>query len=231
MPVSAERRAEPSERTGRTEATRQAILEAACEVIAEAGLESVRMRMIADRAAVSTALLHYHFANRETLFLEALKYSYANAGAQDYGDEPPAHHPHAWQLARAVELCLPVTSELRRDFLLWQELSLRASRDASSAAAAAELYTDLADWIAEIVRGGIAAGEFVPTGTDPAASAQQAAHLVIALTQGYGIALLLDGAVLDQDAARDAIWAALSPSLGLPAVRPVVNGVPSPTVR
>ena len=231
MTVSAERGADPSERTGRTEATRQAILQAACEVIAEAGLESVRMRMIADRAAVSTALLHYHFANRETLFLAALKYSYANAGAQDYGDEPPTRHPHAWQLAKAVELCLPVTTELRRDFLLWQELSLRASRDADSAAAAAELYTDLADWIAEIVRAGIAAGEFRPVTTAPEAAAVQAAHLVIALTQGYGSALLLDGAVLDQEAARDAIWTTLSLSLGLPAERPALNGLPRPTAR
>src|SRR5262245_52356513 len=40
--------------------TREAILQASCEVIAETGFENIRMRMVADRAGVSTAALHYH---------------------------------------------------------------------------------------------------------------------------------------------------------------------------
>lgn len=204
----------------RAEATRQLILAAACDVIAEAGLETVRMRMVAERAGVSTALLHYHFANRETLFLAALRYSYAVAGSKDYADSPPPRtaNPDAWRLAHAIELCLPVTPELRRDFLLWQELGLRAARDASTAAAATELYRELADWLAGIVEGGIASRRF-QADARPAA----VADLVISLTQGYGLALLLPQPPYSADQARDAIWAALREPLGLDAARPAVK--------
>ena len=221
----------------RTEAARQAILSAACDVIAEAGLENVRMRMVAERAGVSTALLHYHFANRDTLFLAALKYSFANAGAALYNAQPPTDRPHTWALTQIIEACLPVPGELRRDFLLWQELTLRATRHADSAEAAVSLYHELAEWIAEAVRAGIKAGEFNParpdqalsgqawsdaTKSDPAsldaaeAVARATAHQVIALTQGYGSAMLLGDAVLTLDAAREAVWCAVSRSLGLP---------------
>ncbi|MFF3542870.1 3-hydroxyacyl-CoA dehydrogenase NAD-binding domain-containing protein [Streptomyces platensis] len=47
----------------RTLETRERILSAACEVIAEVGFEKIRMRMVAEHAGVSTALLHYHFEN------------------------------------------------------------------------------------------------------------------------------------------------------------------------
>jgi AcrR family transcriptional regulator len=205
----------------RAEATRQLILAAACDVIAEAGLETVRMRMVAERAGVSTALLHYHFENRETLFLAALRYSYAIAGSKDYATAPPARSadPHAWRLAHAIELCLPVTHELRRDFLLWQELGLRAARDSSTASAAAELYGELAEWLAGIVLSGIEDRRFTA-----AISPQAAADLVIALTQGYGLALLMPKPPYTADQARDAIWAALREPLGLGATaRPGVK--------
>lgn len=205
----------------RAEATRRLILAAACDVIAEAGLETVRMRMVAERARVSTALLHYHFANRETLFLAALRYSYATAGGKDYASDPPtgSPDPHAWRLAHAIEMCLPLTPELRRDFLLWQELGLRAARDASTAAAAAELYDELAEWLAALVRAGIDDGRFTTALTPRAA-----ADLVIALTQGYGIALLPPRPPYTADQARAAIWAALREPLGL-------GGAPRPDVR
>jgi AcrR family transcriptional regulator len=204
----------------RAEAARQLILTAACEVIAEVGLESVRMRMVAERAGVSTALLHYHFANRETLFLAALRYSYLVAGSKDYADSPPegSANPDAWRLAHAIELCLPVTPELRRDFLLWQELGLRAARDASSGAAAAELYRELAEWLAAIIADGIVAGHF-RADADPG----PVVDLMISLTQGYGLALLLPEPPYPADQARDAIWAALREPLGLDPERPVVE--------
>jgi AcrR family transcriptional regulator len=202
----------------RAEATRQQILSAACDVIAEAGLETVRMRMVAERAGVSTALLHYHFANRETLFLAALRYSCAVA-ARDFADAPArVAEPHAWRLAQAIELCLPVSPELRRDFVLRQELGLRAARDNFTAAAAAELYGELADRLAGIVLAGIEDGRFAAL-----VSPHAAADLVIALTRGHGLALLLPKPPYTADQARDAIWAALREPLGLAVARPAVR--------
>ena len=93
----------------RTEAARRKILTAACEVIAEVGFEGVRMRMVASRAGVSGALLHYHFANRQTLFLAALRFSFEHAGAAGYRAEPPAEAAATWTLARIIDACLPTS--------------------------------------------------------------------------------------------------------------------------
>lgn len=198
----------------RTEQARRAILTAACEVIAEAGFEGVRMRMVAERAGVSTALLHYHFANRDKLFIEALRFSYDHAGNDILGGEPPAKAPHAWRLARAVDTCLPIGDELRRDFLLWQELRLRAVRDKDTLDVAQDLYANLRDWIAAIVRDGQAAGEFATA--DPV----RLADLVIALTDGYGARMLLGRTAMAADDARDQIWAVVAPLLGLAELFP-----------
>lgn len=193
----------------RTEQTRAAILRAACEVIAETGFEKVRMRMVAERAGVSTAALHYHFDTREKLFLEALRYSYDNTGSENTASAPPSEAPHSWLLARAIDDCLPGDTELRRDFLLWQELHLRAVRDPDSRAVARDLYANLRDWIAGIVRDGQGAGEF------GACDVGRLADLIIALTDGYGARILLGASALTLDDARDQIWAVVAPQLGV----------------
>ena len=213
----------------RTEQTRQVILAAACEVIAEIGFEKVRMRMVAERAGVSTALLHYHFSTRENLFLEALRFSYGIAGMSGYLAEAPQQAPHSWRLARVVDACLPIDDELRRDFLLWQELHLRAVRDPDSLRVAQDLYADLKDWVAGVVRDGVAAGEFAPC------DAGRVADLVISLTNGYGIRVLIGGPAMSLGEARDQVWTVLATQLGLPApfplARPDSRSEPRPDSR
>jgi AcrR family transcriptional regulator len=193
----------------RTEATRRKILTAACEVIAEMGFEGVRMRIVAARAEVSSALLHYHFENREKLFLAAMRFSFEHAGAEDYESPGPEGATATWRLARIVDACLPINAELRRDFLLWQELWLRGSRDSDSRALAQDLYLELREWAGAAIRDGIAAGEFTPC--DVAA----VTDLLLALADGYGIRLVLDDPVLTLDRARTQIWSAIARDLGI----------------
>lgn len=201
----------------RTEQTRRTILLAACETIAETGFEKVRMRMVAERAGVSTALLHYHFENREKLFLEALKFSYEHAGADGYAAEAPEHCPHSWRLARVIDACLPLDGELRRDFLLWQELHLRAVRDADSLKVAQDLYDNLREWIAGVIRDGQTAGEFEPCDVG------RMADLVIALTDGYGTRILMGNAAMALTDARDQIWSTVALPLGVHTPFPVAE--------
>lgn len=54
-------------RTAGKPATTQVILEAARRLIAERGVAAVSLQDVADAAAVSKALIHYHFVDRETL--------------------------------------------------------------------------------------------------------------------------------------------------------------------
>jgi AcrR family transcriptional regulator len=201
----------------RAEATRRKILNAACEVIAEMGFEGVRMRIVATRAEVSSALLHYHFENREKLFLAALRFSFENAGSAAYDQEAQGDRPCTWRLARIIDGCLPIDPELRRDFLLWQELWLRGSRDADSKTLAVDLYGELREWAGAAIRDGINAGEFI------ACDVQSVTDLLLALADGYGIRLVLEDPVLTLDRARAQIWAAISRELGITAPFPAMD--------
>jgi AcrR family transcriptional regulator len=203
----------------RTESTRRKILQAACEVIADVGFEGVRMRMVASRAEVSSALLHYHFSNRDTLFLAALRYSFEHAGADTYDAPPPDDATATWRLARIIDACLPVNAELRRDFLLWQELWLRGARDGDSKDLAVVLYQELREWIGGTLREGINRGEFV------ACDVPAVTDLLLALVDGYGIRLILDDPLLSLDRTRAQIWTCVGRELGI--TRPFPQGKPA----
>jgi AcrR family transcriptional regulator len=130
----------------RTRETRERILAAACEVIAEVGFEKIRMRMVAEHAGVSTALLHYHFENREKLFAEAMTYSFAQTGVELERDADSV--PASLVLARILNSLLPTDPELRQDWRLWQELWVRALRDGTAQHLAIDLYDQLHTWSA-----------------------------------------------------------------------------------
>ena len=196
----------------RTADTRERILTAACEVIAEIGFEKIRMRMVAERAGVSTALLHYHFDTREKLFTEAMTHSFANTAVGLERDAETA--PAAVVLARILRSLLPTDPELRQDWRLWQELWARALRDETTRAFAVDLYAQLHAWVAGAVRRGIASGEFTPTDVDGLST------LVLSLSDGYGIRLMLRDPTVTLDAALTAIWRQVSTALGLPDALP-----------
>src|SRR4051794_22881115 len=164
--------------------TREAILSAACDVIAEIGFENIRMRQVAERARVSTAALHYHFDTREKLFAAALNYSFGSTGADVYEAQGEGDTATA-RLARIINASLPTTASLRREWALWQELWCRAGRDRGSRTVAVDLYTAHTGWIEDTLQKGIANGEFGKC--DAAAHAQ----VVNAVCDGFGVQLMI----------------------------------------
>ncbi|KOY56170.1 MULTISPECIES: TetR/AcrR family transcriptional regulator [unclassified Streptomyces] len=194
--------------------TRERILKAACEVIAEIGFENVSMRKVAEHAGVSKALLHYHFDTREKLFAEAMTHSFAQTGTdtEDGGDTAPA----TVVLARILRSMLPSDADLRQDWKLWQELWVRAQRDQTARHLAVDLYDQLHTWVGGAVERGIESGEF--TECDVAA----VSTLVLALCDGLGIRLMLDDPRVDLATARSTIWQAIAPALGIAPVFPEV---------
>ncbi|MFC9293766.1 TetR/AcrR family transcriptional regulator [Streptomyces sp. NPDC057011] len=189
--------------------TRERILTAACEVIADIGFENVSMRKVAEHAGVSKALLHYHFDTREKLFAEAMTHSFAQTGT-DIDTEGGADTVTASvALARILRSMLPTDAELRQDWKLWQELWVRAQRDPAARHLAVDLYDQLHAWVGEALERGIESGEFADC--DVAALST----LVLALCDGFGIRLMLDDPRVDLPAARSAIWRTLAPTLGI----------------
>ena len=55
--------------------TRERIVKATVELMAEIGIDRVRTRAIAERAGVNPALVHYHFGSISALVLEAAQYA------------------------------------------------------------------------------------------------------------------------------------------------------------
>ncbi|MCR8573925.1 TetR/AcrR family transcriptional regulator [Streptomyces sp. Isolate_219] len=91
--------------------------------------------MVAEHAGVSTALLHYHFENRERLFAEAMTHSFAQTGTELERDADTV--PASVVLARILHNMLPTDPELRQDWRLWLRLMLGDPRVDLPAAQAA----------------------------------------------------------------------------------------------
>jgi AcrR family transcriptional regulator len=188
---------------------RERILDAAVTLIAREGIDDVRIARIAIAAGVSAGLVHYHFASREALLAEALEHSYEIAGNARLSvpeDEPA---PATRRLAAMIDQCLPLTEPLRDDWVLWVELWLRAVRHPELRPTAAKLYDRMRAWFADAIAEGTAAGEF--TVTDP----QRSADRLLALIDGYGIRALNEDPAMPVERAREEIWAAIAPDLGL----------------
>lgn len=188
---------------------RDRILAAAVRRIASEGIDDVRIARIAMDAGVSTSLVHYHFATREALLAEALEYSYTRAGdARISSGELPAAS-HAQRLRSMIDQCLPTTTSLQEDWVLWVELWLRAVRHPELAPVAETLYARLRDWFAAEIEAGVRADEFRPC------EAGAVADRTLALIDGFGIRTLIGDRTLPLDKASHAVQATLARELGL----------------
>ena len=139
---------------------RERILDAACDVIAEHGIEDVRIARIATLAGVSPPLVHYHFATREALLGEALEHSFELLGDFRTTSADDEDWPAARRLGWMIDQSLPFPGMGDREWRLWLELWAQAARRAELRPVAAQLYARYDKWIAEVVEDGIGAGEF-----------------------------------------------------------------------
>jgi AcrR family transcriptional regulator len=186
---------------------RDRILAAAVERIASDGIDDVRIARIAMDAGVSTSLVHYHFETREALLEEALEYSFELAGDVRIGEGEGEAPDHTHRLVAMVDQCLPYPGMLERDFILWVELWLRASRHPELRPTASRLYARMHEWFKEAIAEGVESGEF--RSSDP----DRLADRLLALLDGFGIRALIGDLSIEH--ARVEVWAVLAAELGL----------------
>jgi AcrR family transcriptional regulator len=191
---------------------RERILAAAVERIASDGIDGVRIARIAMDAGVSTSLVHYHFETRDALLEEALGYSFELAGDIRIGEGEGEAPDHTHRLAAMVDQCLPYPGMLERDFILWVELWLRASRYPDLRPTASRLYARMHEWFRGAIEAGVEDGEF--RRTDPDRLADRA----VALLDGFGIRVLVGDLPIEH--ARAEAWAMLAEQLGLDPAPP-----------
>ena len=180
-PAAAGRR--PGRRAGRR---KTAVLEAACQVIANRGAEATRFTDVAEASGVPVSTLQYYFGSREDLLVAAFRHASATELAALAAEVEAMASP--WQririvVTRALQGYEPASPDAG---LLWIESWHFAIRDPEMRR---DMLRDYAGWrelIAGAVRLGAASGEF-----RPAVSAEQVAVLTIALVDGAGIPLAL----------------------------------------
>jgi AcrR family transcriptional regulator len=186
------------------------ILDAACDLIAEDGIDEVRIARVATRAGASTALVHHYFSTREELLEQALIHSFEQAGDERFQRPPGAEETATEALARGIAESLPLPGPQEREWVLWVELWLRAVREPALRPVASRLYGRYREWVAGLIRAGIESGEF-RADADPDALADVA----MALLDGAGVRAMLRDPAMEFDAARTLVAKSLAAELGL----------------
>ena len=177
--------------------TAQRILGAACDLIAEDGIDEVRIARVAQRAGASTALVHHYFKTREELLEQALIHSFEQAGDERFGGEATASGSATEALATAIRESLPYPGAQHQEWVLWVELWLRAVRDPDLRPVAVRMYERYREWMSGVIGAGVESGEFA-AGTDVDA----AAELAIALLDGARVRALFEDPAMDVEGAR-----------------------------
>jgi len=193
--------------------TADRILEAACELIAEDGIDEVRIARVAQRAGASTSLVHHYFSTREDLLEQALVHSFEQAGAERFG-EGVAAASAVDGLAAAIRESLPYPGGQEREWVLWVELWLRAVREPDLRPVAARMYERYRRWMADVIAAGVDSGEF-----DADTDVDHVANLAVALLDGTGVRALLGDPRMDVDAARRLVAYALATRLAIEPAR------------
>lgn len=195
------------------EETRARILEAACDLISEEGIDEVRIARVANRARVSTSLIHHYFSTREELLTDALMLAFDLAAEERFGEEAEVEveRSSTTALAIAIEQCLPEQEPNEREWVLWVELWLRAARDPELRPVATRLYERYRAWMLDLIVAGVEAGEFHTD--DPG----RVADLALGMFDGLGLRVLLEDPEMDLERARRLIAGSLAAELGIPA--------------
>jgi len=188
---------------------RERILEAACDLIAAEGIDDVRIARVANRARVSTALVHHYFSTREDLLEQALLHSFQLAADERFGDDREDDESATAGLARAIRTSLPEAGESEREWVLWVELWLRAVRDPNLQPVAAVLYARYRSWLAGVIQAGVDSGEF------SAVDSGDVADHAMALLDGLGLRALLRDPSMDLTRARRTVARRLAIELGV----------------
>ena len=144
--------------------SRDRILQAALDLIIEAGIDQVRLAEIARRAGMSSGQVMYYFTSKEHILLETLAW-------QEHQDTMRreaalAKVTGAWrQLERFIELYLPATHP-DPSWILWLEAWARAPHNRQVSGFLEELLNPWRADLAALVARGVQEGAFAPPADD-----------------------------------------------------------------
>lgn len=186
---------------------RTEILEATCRVVVERGFGGTRIADVAEQLDVSTGLIHYHFDSKDQLLAEAFSYAAEEDLARLRADIGTAPTPID-KLDAAFAMFEP--EDGHPSWGLWIDAWGEAMRVKELAAISRSLDVEWKDALEQVIRDGVASGEF--TCADPRAAAWRLA----ALMDGLAVQVTVHDGVLTRGELTDWVRAAAIAELQLP---------------
>ncbi len=192
---------------------RERVLEAAMALIAEDGLEAMRMRAVAERAAMSPGHVMYYFPTKHRLLLETLRWSEANLTRRRRRELSALSDP-VERLRRFVTLYAPETAT-DPHWTIWLEVWARASRSEALKGQEHDLSLAWVEDLADVIRHGIRARQFGMVDAD------DFAQRFTAFLDGLAVRVLVGWAGLTPSVMIDVAMRAAARELGfrLPSAR------------
>lgn len=179
---------------------RMEIVRAAWELVAERGVDAVRIQDIAASVGTSTGTIHYYFHDRADILAAALEFS-AKRFTRRKTEEVPDEVAYLERIFALIDSQL-VGESTRQEWAVWIEFWGEATRQQRFADLNRDVYTQWRALIADQVRGGQQVGEF-PGHVVP----EDFATDLIALMDGLGIQTMLQGPGMSPDYMRERLRA------------------------
>ena len=140
--------------------SRDRVLQAALDLITEAGIDQVRVAEIARRAGMSSGQVMYYFTSKEHILLETLAWRDRDDISSTRAELSKV--TGAWrQLERFVGRYLPASSA-DPSWILWMEVWARAPHNRQVSQFLEDLLRPWRDELAAIVARGVREGAFAP---------------------------------------------------------------------
>jgi AcrR family transcriptional regulator len=173
----------------------EAILGAACRVIAQSGAAGLRMSEVAREAGVSSALLHYYFATRRELLARAFAFADTRVDAHVLSlvGEQGSGRDRLETLLTAYLSPEPVVTE---DWVVWSELWRSARFDETLLELLHDADREWVGQVAALLRDGIADGSI-----EGSVEVDDTAIQLVSLVDGLGTRVLA-GVIEREDALR-----------------------------
>ncbi|HZU08871.1 MAG TPA: TetR/AcrR family transcriptional regulator [Pseudacidobacterium sp.] len=139
---------------------RQLLLQAAFDVIAEAGFEGLRTRSVAARAGVNIATLHYYFPTKQDL-IEGLAQFIGAKFVSIHGPRPrPSGHPALDRLRQEFSDARYYVAHEPKMLLVMQEFAMRGKRDPMVQKVVDQMHFYWRQGLEQMVLDGVASGIF-----------------------------------------------------------------------
>lgn len=193
------------------EERRERILRATITVVRERGFAGTRVADIAELAGVSQGLILYHFGSLNGALTQALQFIEDQYHEEVSRELSTVTQPEQ-RLRKILELSIGTGNSVG-DWRLWLEIWVRALHDADARAIRDTLESRWRASLLDVIREGVASGDFTPDDIDTAV------FRLSCLGDGLAVQLALADSEMTPEDVHDLWWDAARLELGIAGQR------------